>query len=339
MMTPVVEDWAAQLLSAAVRVMPAERRDWGRAMQAELAAIDEPSDRSSFAWGCLRAAAVRFHLLRGLLHLLVVLGALGSLLAWIVTLDYPLLVLILSVVVSVLAAVCWQGRRAGMLGPVGDSAAAWLLRVGGYLTAAAVAAVALAHAGPATLEAAGADDGVLGITTVAASFLIGFAVVSAARSAATARVVITGAGSALAATVAWLLVVLVAPPIPATVGWALTATGAAAVVAVLANSGPSSTAERSLLAGLLATAATMALIFLTVELLAHWGPDALIPDITPAALPGQHISESRVEIVDPYVLMLVLSALAATALGFAAVVTRRPAARRPPSAEPARRIG
>jgi len=306
-----------RLLSLAVRVLPAERRDWGRAMRAEVAAIDEPADRWSFAWGCLRAS----HLLRGVLHLLVVLGVLGALLAWIASVDYAPLFWILSAVASVLAAVCWQGRRAGLLGPTGDGVAAWLLRGGGYLVAAAVATVALAHAHPATLEAADAGDGLLAILAVAGSFLIGLAVVS--TSAAARRVLITGTGSALAATVVWLLVVLAVPPIPASAGWALAVTAGAAVVAVLANSVD---ARSSLLAGLLATAATMGLIFAGVLLLAHFGPDSLIPDITPGALPGRHISESRVEIVDPYVLILLLSAVAATALALAAVFTRRPAA-------------
>lgn len=316
-MTPVDQDGPARLLSAAVRVMPAERRDWARAMQAELAAIERPADRRSFAWGCLRAS----HLPRGVLHLLAVLGTLAALLAWIATVDYPPLFWILSVVASVLAAVCWQGRRAGMLGPTGDGAAAWLLRIGGYLTAAAVVAVAVAHAHPATLEAADAGDGLLAFLAIGGSFLIGLASVGARRSAATRRVLITGAGSAVAATALWLIVVLAAPPIPASVGRALAVTAVAAVVAVLANAG---TAQGSLLAGLLAIAGTMALIFVSVLLLAHFGADTLIPDITPAALPGQHISESRVEIVDPYVLILILSAVAATALGLAAVLTRRP---------------
>jgi hypothetical protein len=140
-------------------------------------------------------------------------------------------------------------------------------------------------------------------------------------------------GSALAATAGWLVVVLVAPPIPATVGWALAAAAAAAVIAVLANSGESSTTQTCLLAGLIATATTMALIFGSVELLAHVGPDSLIPDITPGALPGQHISESRVEIVDPYVLILFLAGAAASVLGLAAVATRRPVAGNSPGAE------
>jgi hypothetical protein len=314
MMATVDRDRAARVLSAAARIMPAGRRDWARAMQAELTAIDQPADRWSFVWGCVRAS----HPVRGVLHLLVVLGTLGTLLAWIATSDYTPLSWILSVVASVLAAVCWQGRRAGMLGPTGDGAAAWLLRGAGYLAAAAVAAVAVAHAHPTTLSAANSGDRLLAIFAIAGSFLIGLLSVGARQSAAR-RVLVTGAGSAVAATAIWLVVVLVTPPIPDTVGWALTVTAGAAVVAVLANSG---TTRGSLLAGLLAMAGTMALVFVSVLLLAHLGPDSLIPDITPGALPGQHISESRGEIIDPYVLILILSAMTATALGVAALVHR-----------------
>ena len=322
-MTSADRDRSARLLAAAVRVMPAGRRDWARAMQAELAAIAEPPQRRSFAWGCVRAAAVQFHLLRGAMHLLVVLGTLGTLLAWTATVDYPPLAWILYVMVSVLTCVCWAARRAGMLGPTGDGVTAWLLRGGGYLIAAAVA---VAHTHPATLEAADAGVGILMIAIVPASFLIGLAAVFAKRSAATVRVLTTAAGSGLAASVLWLALVVVTPPIPASVGWALALTGAAAVTAVLTNTDRSGTTQGCLLAGLLAMATAMALIFAGVVGLAHWGPDSLIPNITPHALPADRVAESRIEIVDPYVLMLVLSGLTATALSLAAVVTRRPVA-------------
>lgn len=324
---PAERDRPARLLATAVRVMPAGRRDWGRAMQAELAAVEEPADRRSFAWGCVRAAAAEFHLLRGAVHLIVVLVTLATLLAWTGKLDFPPLQWILYAVVPILAGVCWEGRRAGMFGPTGDGTAAWLLRGAGYLLAATIVAVAVAHAHPATVEAVDDGTGILVLATVAASFVIGVVAVSARRSAATARVLTTGAGSGLAAAVTWLVLVFAAPPIPASLGWALTLTGAAASIAVLANTSRSSTTEGCLLAGLLATATTLALIFAGVVALAHWGPDAVIPDVTPAALPGHHITESRVEIVDPYVLALVLAAIAATALALTAVVTRRPAAR------------
>jgi hypothetical protein len=323
-MTPTDQDWPARLLAASARVMPAERRDWGRAMQAELAAVAGQPDRWRFAGGCVRAAAAQFHLLRGAVHLLVALGTLATLLAWTATVDYPPLAWVLYAAVSVLTAVCWEARRAGMLGPIGDGATAWLLRGCGYLIAGGIAAVAVAHAHPDTLEAVDAGVGVLVFATIPASFLVGSATVCAKRSAATGRVLITAAGSGVAATVLWLVVVVIAPPVPASVGLALALTAVAAVTAVIANTGRSSTAPGRLLAGLLATATTMALIFAGVVGLAHWGPDSLIPNITPHALPGHRIAESRIEIVDPYVLILVLSGLTATALGLAAVITRRP---------------
>jgi hypothetical protein len=261
---------------------------------------------------------VQFHLLRGLVHLLVVLGTLATLLAWTATVDYPPLAWILYAMVTALTAVCWEARRAGMLGPTGDGVTAWLLRASGYLVAGVIAAVAVAHTHPATIEAVDDGIGVLVFATIPAGVLIGVITVCAKQSAASRRALIAGAGSGLAATVLWLIIVVLAPPIPASAGLALILTGAAAVVAFTASAG-----RGGLLAGLLAAAATMALIFAGVVVLAHWGPDSLIPAITPHALPANRISESRIEIVDPYVLILVLSGLTATALGVASVATRR----------------
>ena len=322
-MAPKDRDRPALLLAAATRVLPAGHRDWGRAMEAELASITDRPDRWSFARGCVWAASAEFHLLRGLLHLVAVLGTLATLVAWISAVDYLPLALILYVIVPVLAALCWAARQAGMLGPTGNGVIAWLLRAGGYLIAGAIAVVAVAHSHPATLEARDHGGGVLMLTTVAASLLFGLVSVSARRSAVTARVLITGVGSALAATAAWLIIMLIAPPIPPSVGWALTVTAAAATLAVLANSRRVDTAEGCLLAGLVAVTATMVFIFATVVAMAKLGPDWLIPAITPHALPADRISESRIEIVDPYVLLLVLSAISATATSVTAVIARR----------------
>ncbi|MGH9753713.1 MAG: hypothetical protein ACREA2_13110 [Blastocatellia bacterium] len=44
------------LLAAAVRRMPAERREWGAAMLAELAQLQNPPTRWRFALGCARVA-------------------------------------------------------------------------------------------------------------------------------------------------------------------------------------------------------------------------------------------------------------------------------------------
>ena len=162
------------------------------------------------------------------------------------------------------------------------------------------------------------------ISTILAGLLIGLATVCAKRSAATRRVLITGAGSGLAATWLWLALVLIAPPIPATVGWALTVTGAAAITAVLANSGRSGTTPGGLLAGLLGHGHRDGVDLRRGD--RGWRSGARTASSRtslPTRCPATASAESRIEIVDPYVLIFVLSAMAATALGLAAVVTRR----------------
>ena len=51
-----VLDGPALLLAAASATLPADRRDWGTAMTAELAQVQDPAARWRFAAGCARAA-------------------------------------------------------------------------------------------------------------------------------------------------------------------------------------------------------------------------------------------------------------------------------------------
>jgi hypothetical protein len=51
-----VLDGPALLLAAAAATLPADRRDWGTAMTAELAQVQDPTARWRFAAGCARAA-------------------------------------------------------------------------------------------------------------------------------------------------------------------------------------------------------------------------------------------------------------------------------------------
>jgi len=62
------------LVDMAVRLLPAHRRDWAEAMQAELAHITEPRMATDFAFGCLWTA-VRERITA--MKLIVVLGRLG----------------------------------------------------------------------------------------------------------------------------------------------------------------------------------------------------------------------------------------------------------------------
>jgi hypothetical protein len=318
-----MSDLPSRLLDATVRLAPAGRRDWARAMRAELAAVEARRDRRSFAIGCLRTAAGQFQVWRAALHLTVVLGALATVFAWSSTIDYRPLAWPLDAVVSVLAVVCWQARRAAMLGPSGDGGVAWLLRAGGYVLAGGIAALCLLHANPANDSEVESGIGVLLCGVVVAAYALGLVVVCARRSPATTRNLLTAVGCGVVAGLTWLLAVAIAPPIPASTGWGLALAATASVAAMAMNLG---TARRALLAAMLAAAVSLALIFCAVALLASYGPDALIPPITPDALLADRVTESRIEIIDPYVLVLALGGLAATVLGAAAVTFRRPAA-------------
>ena len=64
-----------RLLSWAVRQLPARREEWGRAMQAELAALEPGLDRWRFAVSCTRVALRRPATLKWLPATVVVIGA------------------------------------------------------------------------------------------------------------------------------------------------------------------------------------------------------------------------------------------------------------------------
>ncbi|GIE31007.1 hypothetical protein Ait01nite_040520 [Actinoplanes italicus] len=163
-------------------------------------------------------------------------------------------------------------------------------------------------------------DAVLVIGGITAAFVLAPVVLFPRRSVVGPRQLLTGAGSGAAAAAVWLVVVLVAPPVPPSTGAALAVTGAAALIAGFAGSGRG---PGRLLAALLAAATAMGLIFAMVVTLAHWGPDTIVPDVTPQAPEALRIPESRIEMVDPYVLILVLGALAAAALSVVTALNRR----------------
>jgi len=51
-----MQRFSSSLAEHAVAVMPAARKDWARAMRAELASLDEGIERVRWSFGCLRAA-------------------------------------------------------------------------------------------------------------------------------------------------------------------------------------------------------------------------------------------------------------------------------------------
>jgi hypothetical protein len=226
----------------------------------------------------------------------------------------------LVALVAVLVGASWLG---GSLGPVADGPVARAVRGGGYvLVAAMVLGIVLdmrtATANPGEQAAVGVSV----YTVLLSGYLLGFVAVTRRRSAATTRVLATGAGAGIAAVAVWSAVALGLPPMPATTGPAVVLIGVGALAAAYANAGRHGDAGRGLLAALCAATVGALLVVVVVAALARYGPDSLIPNVTPAALTP--IAESRIEIEDPYVGVLFVGSLLAAVLGVAAVRTGRP---------------
>jgi hypothetical protein len=330
--TRVGRDAASRILRVAVALIGADRGEWGRAMHAELAAIEAPSARLRFALGCLRVALTRPAALRTLGYPAVMLGALAVAVWWSRAIGYEPLRWAVIGAATMLLALAWWGRRPGVLGPVGPGWAPRLVRAAGCLLVGAFAfgsALSVAsHSNPGEQ----ASVGVPIYAAASAGYLLAFLVVTARatprRGAVRARTLVIGAGAGGGAAVIWTAVLAMARPMPTTTLPLLALiTGAVLLAAALAPTGdrPRGRAKDALIAGLCAGASAALLAVDSLSALASKGPAALIPDLAPAALTrAEDLAQSRNEIQDPYVAVLLLGGLFAIVLCCIAVLARRP---------------
>ncbi|MBB5874465.1 hypothetical protein F4553_007899 [Allocatelliglobosispora scoriae] len=320
----MTRDAASILLDAAIRLLPPSRRDWGRAMRAELAELAPGPDRRSFARGCVRVIATQPATLRHAGYSLLMLAALATVAVWSTRIAYAPLHWGMVALVTLLVAVSWLGRRPGLLGPVRDDGPARLVRAGGYLLVGAMTAGFVASAATKGNAVEQAAYGVPIFAVALTSYLLGFLALTAHRTAATARVLVTGAGAGTAAAALWTVLAFAVPPIPTEVGLALVLTLIATALAAGGNAGHRGSPAHALLAGLSAGMVSALLIFVSVVVLSSYGPDSLIPNLVPAAItPADNLANSRIEIQDPYVAMLFVSSLLAIVLTAAGLATRR----------------
>jgi hypothetical protein len=321
-------DLAGRLLRAVVRMMPAERGEWGRAMRAELASIGPARERLSFAAGCLRAVAGAPAAYRRVGYCLLVAGVLVAAASRAAALAYLPLRLGLVALVGVLVVVSWLGRRRGPLGPVGRSWPARGVRVAGYVLVVALTLGLLPNLGKDPDQASDAARIAPVFTVVLATFLVGFLALTTDRSAADARVLAAGAGSGVAATAVWAVAAVVFRPIPTSIAATVFLVAAGMVAAALAGGGRSGSHGghgRGLLAALSAGVIGALLIFQLVLVLSTFGPPSLIPDLAaPALTAADDLAQSRDEIQDPYVAVAFGGFLLAALLSIAAFATRRP---------------
>jgi hypothetical protein len=326
---PTRPDAAGRLLAVATRLMPAGRRDWGRAMCAELAAIDPRPARWRFALGATRVAVTQRVVLRFGAHVALTVIALAAAVARTRDVPYPALRHGLVALVAVLLAVSWLARLPWTFGPAAPGRAARIARAGGYLLVAGFAAVVLDDLRGATH---GADEkahvGIPIYTTVLALYAIGFVAATAAGHQPAARRAPAESRSGLAVATAagaaggllWLAPVLIRPPLPATSAWALLVV--VGVVCAVAAGDRGRRAVPTLYAGAVACLLIVVLANGLLNYFPHWVPDIGGPHFPATLTAAQRLASNRGYAQDPYILVLFLGCLLAVALAVATVPAR-----------------
>ena len=322
-MTPA-NKLAGVLLRVVVAFLPARRREWGRAMRAEFANLDDASACWPFVLGCLRATLSQASV-SAAGGVLASAGSIGAVIALTARTAYPPLRAALIAYVVLLVAVAWAGRLSA-LAPA-NRPAGWL-RLGG------VALVGLFATGVVTGLGTGGnpvDRAVAGVPILAAvsCCYLGAVVVATAGHGRSGGYGSSGLTVGAAAGVLWAAAVLVFPPVPiaASAAWLsmLVAAVAATALALRRTRGPGFAVEPAL-----AAAATCALVIDVVAGLIAWlAPVRFIPLLAEGSgplTPSARIAQSRTELGDHYIAVLFVGALTALGLVVAMVVSRRAAA-------------
>jgi hypothetical protein len=315
------------LLAVVVKLLPAGRRDWGRAMRAESAAIEPGRERWTHALSCARAVCAQPTAVRAWGYPLLTLAGLAGVLTWSHGIGYVPLRLGVVATVALLLGVAWWGRRPGVLGPVADSRMARAVRAGGCLLVGALTATFASAAGTHGPPADAARTGVPLFAAMLTSCLIGFLALTAQRTAVTARALAAGVAASFGVAGIWGVTQLAFPPLPADIRGAVIAIWLAVAAVVLLGARQQAGARDILLAVLFIAILAPLLVFVEVLLLSSHGPAWLIPDLVPMALsPADDLANSRIEIQDPYMAMLLVAWLSALALTCVAIAGGRTAA-------------
>ncbi|MFB9446921.1 hypothetical protein Dvina_25670 [Dactylosporangium vinaceum] len=308
------------LLAAAVRLLPAPRREWGAAMLAELDGIGPAGERRRFAAGCVAAILTRPAVWRRVGYALLPVAAAGFVVRWSAAIDWAPRRWGVVAFALLLAAVA----ELGVFGPLGPVGAGWAARAT-RLVAYALVGVLAVEAGWFMAHQTNADlGGEPVLAVVFAGFLAGALAVTGHRAAVTARTLLTGLAGGFGLAGVWAALVLLDPPVPADVGLAvvLLGTGLAGIgSAVERRRGPAAAWTAAATAGTIA----VLLIFNIVTVLSATGADDLIPHLLPPLVPARaQVAGSRIELPDHYLWLLLLGWFLALAQWAAARPAREP---------------
>lgn len=281
------------LLAFVVRALPWHRREWGRAMAAELATITGRRDRVRFVAGCARVAVVNWPVVVGVVgvvaFVVVVIGAMAGIPSTGVRVEA-------GVLAGAIVVLAWRGRRPGAISPVDAHLAARSTRLGGYAVVMATVAALLTMG---TNDPKGWWLAAVAVGLYLASFLRLTAYPGALSLPLAAGLTVAG----LATWWTLMLVFQGVRDVPFV---------AFLIALVVVAAGAARRSSAGLFSGLVAAAAMLLLTFLAATLTYRLAPD-LAPDISPPGLdPVARAENNRVESVDPYVADFLFGAMLLT---------------------------
>ena len=327
-------------LGAIVRLLPATRRQWGRAMQAELAAIDGACERWRFVLGCTRVAVLPPARPWVVWQALAVAAGAAAVVAGEIALagaagqTIPLLL--------VLALLAWLGRRPGYLGPVRPDRTTRAVRTGGYLVVAVYLVALIAGDGDGFLQPNRGNWGpvfTLMLTLVAVLFLA----LTARSSRVGSTALAAGVGAGLIAGVAAFAAIPfqeddppLADGLPGGGGWLLIIAFCAPAVSALVTrarlGGHDQQARAALCAGTIATLVVALLGFAAVVIFPR-SLEAVRAIMPPGTSHADLQAEQDIGASDLYACVLMLGAV----LTAVSLVALRPHRSRAAAAPAARR--
>jgi hypothetical protein len=300
-------DLSHRVLAVAVRLLPSGRSEWGRAMQAELASLDDVRARRRYALGCARAVLSDRAALRTVaVHVVaLIFGAVALGLAFSIRVVGVRIQTIAFVLV--LGVLAWSGRRRGPLGPLADHRSARGIRLAGYAVLGAYIMPALASF---AASPQGDPSGVWLFYVALALYLATVLFATAHRTAVRPRTLQLAGVVTVAGLAAWWGPMLLAASVRAHPGWALVSVAATITLALVIGTALRWPSEQTVFGALAAGVATCLLIFLAAQSAFLLDP-SLAPDLgrVPGMTAAGEVDQNRAEAVDPYVAELLLGAL------------------------------
>lgn len=315
-------DLSDRALAVMVRLLPSRRSEWGRAMRAELASLDDIGARRRYTLGCVRAVLSDRSAMRTVALHVVALTFGAVALAFAISINGVGVRIQTIVFVLALGFLARSGRRSGLLGPIADHPPARRVRAAGYVVLGAYILPALASFAAASPQHD--QSGVWMFYVALILYLATVLLVTAQRTAARPRTLNLMAVVMVAGLAAWWVPMLLEASVRAHPSWALLSVAGTITLGLVIATALRWPFEQAALAALAAGVAICLLIFLAAQSTYVVDP-RLVPDLghVPGMTAAGEVEQNRAEAVDPYVAELLLGAVLGAALIAATTASRR----------------